>query len=89
MNYSRRMGGSVETRRSIVGSQRVTHASRLTPSQIVVLRLRAEGLTNSQVAQRLVVSEQTVKNHAADAYKRLGTTDIVNAMNLLGWVCIP
>jgi DNA-binding NarL/FixJ family response regulator len=58
----------------------------LTPSQLVVLRLRATGLTNGQVAERLVVSEQTVKNHAAEAYKRLGTTDIVNAMNLLGWV---
>ncbi len=88
MNYSRRMVGSVGTRRTIVGSQAATQ-SRLTPSQIVVLRLRAEGLTNSQVAQRLVVSEQTVKNHAADAYKRLGTTDIVNAMNMLGWVCLP
>ncbi len=61
----------------------------LTPSQLVVLRLRAEGLNNGEVAKRLDVSEQTVKNHAAEGYKRLGVPGIVAAMNLLGWVNIP
>ncbi len=66
----------------------ISARAALTPTQLIVMRLRAEGLTNLEVSERLVVSEQTVKNHCGEAYRRLGTTDIVNAMNLLGWVKI-
>lgn len=39
-----------------------------------ILDLIAAGLTNRQIARRLVIAEKTVKNHAHQIYKRLGAT---------------
>ncbi len=44
----------------------------LTPRQVEVLQLAAEGLTERQIAQRLVLSEHTVHRHLANIYTRLG-----------------
>ncbi|WP_370770932.1 LuxR C-terminal-related transcriptional regulator [Actinomadura roseirufa] len=44
----------------------------LTPREVEILELIAAGLTNRQIARRLVISEKTVKNHAHQIYKRLG-----------------
>lgn len=46
--------------------------SPLTSRQVEILRLAAEGLTEHQIATRLVLSEHTVHRHLANAYSRLG-----------------
>jgi DNA-binding CsgD family transcriptional regulator/tetratricopeptide (TPR) repeat protein len=43
----------------------------LTPREIDVLRLLAEGLTNRQIAERLFVSEKTVGTHVAHIFEKL------------------
>ena len=43
----------------------------LTPREREVLRLLAEGLTNRQIAERLVVSEHTVHRHVANILRKL------------------
>ena len=43
----------------------------LTPREIEVLRLVAEGLTNAALAERLVLSEHTVHRHVANAMTKL------------------
>ncbi|MEW9531029.1 LuxR C-terminal-related transcriptional regulator [Microbispora sp. NPDC049125] len=48
---------------------------RLTPRQAEVLRLASAGLTNRQIAQRLVISIRTVGNHLCRAYERIGDSD--------------
>ncbi|WP_165975815.1 LuxR C-terminal-related transcriptional regulator [Actinomadura rubrisoli] len=48
------------------------HDPGLTPREVEILELIAAGLTNRQIARRLVISEKTVKNHAHQIYKRLG-----------------
>jgi predicted transcriptional regulator len=63
--------------------------SELTPAQEAVLRLRAEGLTMKDVAARLGVSEQTVKNHSSAAYEAMDVDNIIGAMMAKGWVQIP
>jgi LuxR family transcriptional regulator, maltose regulon positive regulatory protein len=44
----------------------------LTDRQVEVLGLIAEGLSDQEVAQRLVLSEHTVHRHVANIYTRLG-----------------
>ncbi len=65
---------------------RSANLRRLTDRQLDVLRLRAKGMTNLEVAGRLGVSLQTVKNHQADIHERLKVESLVGAMNALGWV---
>ncbi len=44
----------------------------LTPREVEVLRLVADGLTDGEVAARLVLSRHTVHRHLQNAYARLG-----------------
>lgn len=46
----------------------------LTPVEIDVVRLVAEGLTNPQIAQRLFIAPGTVKNHLSHVFAKLGIT---------------
>jgi len=43
----------------------------LTPRQIEVLQLVAEGLTNREIAERLGLSERTVDRHVSDTLARI------------------
>ena len=47
-------------------------ASVLTPRELDVLRLVAQGLSNADIAQRLVLSEHTIHRHLANILRKLG-----------------
>ncbi len=44
----------------------------MTPRELEVVALVAQGLSNRQIAERLAVGEQTVKNHVSRAARKLG-----------------
>ena len=58
-----------------VRTQKATDAPALTPRQMQVLELVAEGLSGPQIAKELVLSPATVKTHLEKLYENLGVTD--------------
>ena len=52
----------------------------LTQRELEVLQLAADGLSNQELAERLVISERTVKNHIANIFSKLQVNDRTQAI---------
>ena len=52
----------------------------LTPREVEVLKLIADGLSNKDIAEALVLSEKTVKNHINNIFSKLHVYDRSQAM---------
>lgn len=52
----------------------------ITKREIEILRLIATGATNREIAEYLVISEGTVKNHLSNLFNRLGLRDRTQAV---------
>ncbi len=55
----------------------------LTPRQREILELVCEGLSNAQIAERLFLTESTIKQHLYAAYKLLNVRNRIQAAKLL------
>jgi DNA-binding CsgD family transcriptional regulator len=56
----------------------------LTPSELRVARLAADGRTNREIARGLYVTPKTVETHLAHAYAKLGITGRAGLAAALG-----
>ena len=54
--------------------------SQLSPREVEVLKLVAEGATNQVAARKLLVSETTIKTHLLHIYTKLGVRDRASAV---------
>ena len=54
----------------------------VTPREMEILELVAQGLSNREIAERLFVSENTVKTHCARAFDKLGARRRTQAVQL-------
>jgi DNA-binding NarL/FixJ family response regulator len=64
------------------GRSAAAERAGMTRREVEVLSLVAQGLSNREVAQRLVVSEHTVHRHMANIYARLGVSSRAAAVAL-------
>jgi DNA-binding NarL/FixJ family response regulator len=63
----------------------------LTPRELEVLRQVAAGLKNRQIADRLVLTEQTVKNHLSRIMHKIGVPNRTHAVTFAvrqGWLTL-
>ena len=79
------LGGEAEPERGAVRTQdaRGRLVSRLTRRESEVARLVAQGLTDRQIAEQLVLARRTAEGHVQRALQKLGFT---SRQQLAGWV---
>src|SRR5262245_61225645 len=92
-----------EARRSSISADGIILAGRsssagddvfgesLTPREIEVLQLLAEGLPNKAIGDRLGISDQTVKFHVASICGKLGASNRTEAVRKAlrkGWITL-
>lgn len=53
---------------------------KLTPRETEILTLIADGKSNQEIAERLFISEYTVKTHVSNLFRKLGINDRVQAV---------
>jgi RNA polymerase sigma factor (sigma-70 family) len=80
-SVTRRLVERFASQRSI-GSTHRDVLSELTAREQEVLRLVARGLSNSEIADHLTISETTVKSHVSRVLMKLGLRDRVQAVVL-------
>lgn len=56
-----------------------TKEEELTKREIEVLKLIARGMYNKEIADELVISEKTVKNHISNIFRKIDVTDRTQA----------
>ena len=71
--------------REFMGSKGPSHGedpafASLSPREREVLTLIAEGMSNAQIAERLSISEKTVRNHVSNLFDKLGVWTRAQAM---------
>jgi DNA-binding NarL/FixJ family response regulator len=60
------------------GSNLAQELKVLTPRELEIVTLVAEGYTNQAIADRLVLSIKTVQSHRANVMEKLGLRDITH-----------
>jgi PAS domain S-box-containing protein len=73
-DVGRTLGRFLEARKAELGPQ------VLSPRELEVLRLAAEGRTGREIAEELVLSPTTVKTHFGSIYDKLGVSDRASAV---------
>jgi DNA-binding NarL/FixJ family response regulator len=77
---TRRLISEFTRLRPVSGTRPSAVLGTLTPRETEVLRLVAEGMSNPEIARRLVVTEETVKTHVSRILAKLGLRDRTQAV---------
>lgn len=72
----------VEAPSSFIRDQRKVDSLGITPRELEILELIAEGLSNKEIADRVHVSENTVKTHSSRVFDKLGARRRTQAVQL-------
>lgn len=63
--------------------------SRLSPRELEVMRLRAQGHKMERIADELGIGVQTVKNYCRSAFSKTGSSSVSEFYVALDWLHVP
>lgn len=72
--------------------ENLAQISPLSPREMEVLSLLTSGQSNKEIARQMGISHQTVKNHLASLFRKLGVDDRTQAVLYalkMGWIRMP
>ena len=72
----------VEAPVSFVRDESKLQSLGITPRELEILQLIADGLSNKEIAERVFVSENTVKTHSSRVFEKLGARRRTQAVQL-------
>ncbi len=72
----------IETRLNFERDQEKLESLGITPRELEILQLIAEGLSNKEIATRVFVSENTVKTHSSRVFDKLGARRRTQAVQI-------
>lgn len=72
----------VEAPTTFVRDESKLRSLGITPRELEILQLIAEGLSNKEIAERVFVSENTVKTHSSRVFDKLGARRRTQAVQL-------
>ena len=61
-------------------------SEHITPREIQILALMAQGFVNKQIGERLNISTETVKKHIKNVYKKTNSHNKIEALNKIKWL---
>jgi DNA-binding NarL/FixJ family response regulator len=61
-------------------------SKHITPREIQILVLMAQGILNKEIAKRLNISPETVKKHLRNIYQKTGSHNKIEALNKTKWL---
>lgn len=67
---------------NFVRDQSKVESLGITPRELEILQLIAEGLSNKEIAERVYVSENTVKTHSSSVFNKLGARRRTQAVQM-------
>jgi DNA-binding CsgD family transcriptional regulator len=67
---------------SILPDEKKRENLGITPRELEILKLIAQGMSNREIAQKLFVSENTVKTHSSRVFDKLGAKRRTQAVQL-------
>jgi two-component system NarL family response regulator len=62
-------------------NKRESRRMLLTPQEITIVKYVSEGLTNKQIAQKMILSDNTIKRHLQDIMNKLGVNNRAELVN--------
>ena len=72
--WSQRAGNELRATGLTIGKTGLSGPASLTPQQLEIAQLAAEGLTNKEIGERLFLSHRTVGTHLYQIFPKLGIT---------------
>jgi DNA-binding NarL/FixJ family response regulator len=72
-----------KNKKSLLGREILKDELELTARETDVAKALAEGMTNKEIADKLYLTQGTVKNYLSDIYLKMGTSDRAKAVLLL------